>query len=319
MLNPNYKASAILVLTTMLAAIGWIFSKETLQGLPPFLFIGMRFLLASLCLLPFCYAALRRTTLKTISFAALVGVLLGVAMMCWIHAMSNTEALAEGAFIASLSMLFVPVVAWVLFRQKPPRSFWISMPVAVAGMALLSLSGGWQQSDSQIWFAACAFMLAIHFNVNSRFAQQIPILLLACIQLFVTGLLSLTMSLTVEQIPAQVPASVWGWFALSTLLATSLRYVLQTVGQKQITASNAALIMLLEPVWTATLSVLWYDEVFTLNKALGCALILSSLVLYRVGSRPFRAARRVARIERGPDSFIDASAETQACTKKSDE
>ncbi|MGB7997592.1 MAG: DMT family transporter, partial [Photobacterium halotolerans] len=142
---------------------------------------------------------------------------------------------------------------------------------------------------------------------------------LACIQLFVTGLLSLTMSLTVEQIPAQVPASVWGWFALSTLLATSLRYVLQTVGQKQITASNAALIMLLEPVWTATLSVLWYDEVFTLNKALGCALILSSLVLYRVGSRPFRAARRVARIERGPDSFIDASAETQAGTKKSDE
>ncbi len=317
-MNPNYKASAILVLTTMLAAIGWIFSKETLQGLPPFLFIGMRFMLASLCLLPFCYAAFRRTTLKTIGFSALVGVLLGVAMMCWIHAMSNTEALAEGAFIASLSMLFVPVVAWVLFRQKPPRAFWLSMPVAVAGMALLSLSGGWQQSDSQIWFAACAFMLAIHFNVNSRFAQQIPILLLACIQLFVTGLLSLTMSLTVEQIPTHVPVTIWGWFALSTLLATSLRYVLQTVGQKQITASNAALIMLLEPVWTATLSVLWYGEVFTLNKALGCLLILSSLILYRVGSRPFRAARRVSVIESASIGFTDSSDEVLAGSKKSD-
>ncbi|MEI8595413.1 DMT family transporter [Photobacterium sp. Hal280] len=319
MLNPNYKASAILVLTTMLAAIGWIFSKETLQGLPPFLFIGMRFLLASLCLLPFCYAAFRRTTLKTIGFAALVGVLLGVAMMCWIHAMSNTEALAEGAFIASLSMLFVPVVAWALFRQKPPRAFWLSMPVAVAGMALLSLSGGWQQSDSQIWFAACASMLAIHFNVNSRFAQQIPILLLACIQLFVTGLLSLTMSLTVEQIPSHVPVTIWGWFALSTLLATSLRYVLQTVGQKQITASNAALIMLLEPVWTATLSVMWYGEVFTLNKALGCLLILSSLILYRLGSRPFRAARRVSAIESASIGFTDSSDEALAGSKKREE
>lgn len=86
--------------------------------------------------------------------------------------MSVSTSLGEGAFIMSLSMLIVPPVAWVLFRQAPPRIFWVSLPVAVAGLAMLSLGGvGWQLSASQIWFLLAAVFLAIHFNVNSRYAR----------------------------------------------------------------------------------------------------------------------------------------------------
>ncbi len=41
MFNSERKATVILVATTMIAALGWIFSKETIQGLPPFGFIGL--------------------------------------------------------------------------------------------------------------------------------------------------------------------------------------------------------------------------------------------------------------------------------------
>ncbi len=43
-------AGAILVVTTMIASAGWIFSKQAIQGLPPFGFIGLRFLLGAMCL-----------------------------------------------------------------------------------------------------------------------------------------------------------------------------------------------------------------------------------------------------------------------------
>ncbi len=46
-MTTNRKADLLLVLTTILAAAGWIFSKESIQGLPPFGFIGLRFILAS--------------------------------------------------------------------------------------------------------------------------------------------------------------------------------------------------------------------------------------------------------------------------------
>ncbi|MCW8332506.1 DMT family transporter [Vibrio paucivorans] len=284
-MNTERKAALILVATTLLAAFGWIFSKEAIQGLPPFGFIGLRFLIASLCLLPLCFKDLLRAKWKDIGAAALVGCLLAGSLMNWIHAISISDTLGEGAFIISLSMLIVPIVAWALFREKPKRIFWFSMPIAMAGLAFLSLSGGWQQSSSQFWFMGCAAMLALHFNVNSKFSQKLPVLLLTCIQLFVTGCLTLTLSYFTEQFPETVSASIWGWFALSTLLATSLRYVMQTMGQKGLTPGNAALIMLLEPLWTVILSILWYGEVLSTSKVVGCSLILLSLILYRTDGR----------------------------------
>nr|WP_050908272.1 DMT family transporter [Vibrio harveyi] len=287
MFNSERKAAFVLVATTMIAALGWIFSKETIQGLPPFGFIGLRFTIASLCLLPLCIKPLRAANKKDIFAAAGVGVLLGGALMCWIYAISISDTLGEGAFIMSLSMLFVPIVAWIMFRQRPQRIFWVSLPIAILGLGCLSLAGGWQQSSSQLWFLGAALMLALHFNVNSKYSQKLPVLLLTCIQLFVTGLIGLLISSLVETVPTEVSTSIWIWiwFALSTLLATSLRYVMQTMGQKFVQAGNAALIMILEPVWTVILSVIWYGEVLTSNKLVGCALILSSLVIYRTGGR----------------------------------
>lgn len=152
MFNSERKATVILVATTMIAALGWIFSKETIQGLPPFGFIGLRFTIASLCLLPLCYRPLKAARLKDVLAASGVGLLLGGAVMTWIYAISISDTLGEGAFIMSLSMLFVPIVAWVMFQQRPQRIFWISLPIAVIGLACLSLAGGWKQSASQLGF-----------------------------------------------------------------------------------------------------------------------------------------------------------------------
>ncbi|EEZ81267.1 putative permease [Vibrio alginolyticus 40B] len=184
MFNSERKATVILVATTMIAALGWIFSKETIQGLPPFGFIGARFTIASLCLLPLCYRPLLKANLKDVLSAGGVGLLLGSAVMTWIYAISISDTLGEGAFIMSLSMLFVPIVAWVMFRQRPQRIFWLSLPIAVLGLACLSLVGGWKQSASQLWFLGAALVLALHFNVNSKYSQKLPVLLLTCVQLF---------------------------------------------------------------------------------------------------------------------------------------
>ncbi|MGD8112193.1 DMT family transporter [Vibrio sp. TRT 17S01] len=287
-MNAERKAASILVVTTLFAAFGWVFSKEAIQGLPPFGFIGLRFLIASLCILPLCYKALFKTRWQDIRSAALVGCLLTMALMSWIYAISISDTLGEGAFIVSLSMLMVPLIAWMLFGQKPKRIFWFSMPVAISGLAFLSLAGGWQQSASHIWFLVNATMLALHFNVNSKYSQKLPVLLLTCIQLFVTGCFSLITSLLFEEFPEAVEPSIWGWFAASALLATALRYVMQTLGQKHTNPANAALIMILEPIWTVVLSVTWYNETLSGNKLIGCGLILFALLLYRTDGRFFK-------------------------------
>ncbi|KIE20701.1 membrane protein [Vibrio sinaloensis] len=290
-MNAERKAAWILIATTMLAGLGWIFSKETIQGLPPFGFIGLRFLVASVCLLPLCIRAFRRLSRVQLAQAIGGGGILALALLAWVHAISISETLGEGAFIVSLSMIIVPIVAWALFKERPKRAFWFAMPIAIVGLAFLSLQGGWNSSPGQIWFLANACLLALHFNVNSKLAQKLPILLLTCIQLFVTGLIALVMSLLLEEPPVSVDSSIWGWFAASAVLATSLRYVMQTLGQKGCNPGNAALIMLLEPIWTVILSILWYGEQLSTNKLIGCSLILFALLFYRTDGRLFRVRR----------------------------
>jgi drug/metabolite transporter (DMT)-like permease len=281
-MTQHRRADLLIVCATLLASAGWIFSKQTIQGLPPFGFIGLRFVLASLLILPFCYRLFKQVSLKDIAQSMLVGMLLGAALLIWIYAISVSDTLGEGAFIMSLSMLLVPLVAWPLFKQKPSRPFWISLPFAIIGLVLLSLSGGgWHQSTSQIWFLLAAALLALQFNFNSRYAQRIPTLLLTCVQLFVTGVMGLIASSLFEQWPQTVDVEIWGWFASSVLIATSIRYVLQTAGQKHTSVANAAIIMVLEPVWTVFLSILWYGEKMPVEKIIGCSLILFALLLYR--------------------------------------
>ncbi|MDB4837926.1 EamA family transporter, partial [Marinomonas sp.] len=45
------KAEFILILVTVLAAFGWIFSKESLAGMPPLYFISLRFFIGGVALL----------------------------------------------------------------------------------------------------------------------------------------------------------------------------------------------------------------------------------------------------------------------------
>jgi len=281
----NRSADFILVVTTILAAAGWIFSKEAIQGLPSFGFIGLRFITASLLLLPFCYRPLFKIDRTTLLSASSVGCFLASAILIWIYAIANSDSLGEGAFIMSLSMLFVPIVAWVFFKNKPPRIFWFSLPFAIVGLMFLSQGNSWQLSGSQIWFVFAAVMLAVHFNLNSHFSQKIPTLVLTCIQLFVTGVLGIFVSFITETWPDKIAFEVWGWLAMSILIATSLRYALQTAGQKNTTTANAAIIMILEPVWTVVLSILWYDETMGAAKLTGCGLILFALIVYRTGPR----------------------------------
>ncbi|MFV0576495.1 MAG: DMT family transporter [Vibrio sp.] len=279
------KAALILVVTTILAGLGWIFSKQAIVELPPYAFIGIRFVIASILLVPFCYRHFRQLTQKQIINAASVGVIMSLVLLTWVSAISVTDTLAEGAFISSLSMLFAPLVGWMILKQKPMRIFWISLPFAVLGLAFLSLSNGYQYSPSQIWFLISAIMLAFHFNFNAKYAQSVPTLVLACIQLLVVGIIASGASLLLEEWPESVSNTTWTWAALSILLSTSLRYVMQTFGQKLTSSSNAAIIMILEPVWASGLSVMFYGDALTAGKVIGCSLILWSLFVYRGGAK----------------------------------
>ncbi|RFA27305.1 EamA family transporter [Alkalilimnicola ehrlichii] len=280
-MDRHVKADVLLLVVTLLAAAGWVFSKEALLGMPPLLFLGLRFLLAGVVLVAFGWAALRALPRRTLLEAFAVGVLFSGAMMCWIMGLFFATHVGEGAFITSLGIVLVPVIARWVYGDTPPTSTWVALPVAVAGFGLLSLNQGFRIELGQAFFLAAAVMFAFLFNINSRVAARVPAVPLTAIQLLVVGVVALLVSAFVETWPAEVPLAVVGWLLASALLATTLRFFIQVYAQGLTTPSHAAVIMMLEPIWTALLAAVWFSEVMSWAQFGGCLLIFLALVINR--------------------------------------
>ncbi|MBB3330937.1 drug/metabolite transporter (DMT)-like permease [Halomonas campaniensis] len=275
------RADLLLLLVTLLAASGWIFSKEALNGLPPLLFIGSRFLLAGLVLAAFAGPALRRLSWRNLLAGAGVGVLFSGALTLWILGLYHSHHLGESAFINSLGILLVPVMARLLFGDRPPRTTWIALPVALIGFGLLSLNAGFRIEPGQWLIAGSAVLFSLLINTNSRVVRRLPALPLTVLQLVTVGLVLGLASLAVEPWPSRVDGITLGWLAASVLLASTLRFFLQVHAQGLTTPSHAAVILMLEAVWTALLAAAWYGETMTVLQLAGCGLIFAALLINR--------------------------------------
>ena len=87
-----------MILVTLLAAAGWLFSKEAIRELPTAAFIGSRFLLAALLLLPLAW--LREpppSRSRQLLRAARCGTLLGASLLFWVTAISQSDAPSAAA------------------------------------------------------------------------------------------------------------------------------------------------------------------------------------------------------------------------------
>ena len=275
------KADLLLLVATLLAAAGWIFSKEALAGLPPLQFVGMRFLLAGVVLVAFSWAQLRRLGRDALSRSALVGLFFAVAMGLWIMGLMHASHVGEGAFIASLGIVLVPVFARLFFGERPPASTWAALPVALAGFACLSLDKGFHFEPGQWFFFGAALVFAFMFNLNSRVVRGVPVLPLSAIQVLTVGVLVLPASMLIEVWPKTVPTPVLFWLLASAIIATTLRFLIQLHGQSLTTPSHAAIILMLEPMWTALVAAWWFGETMSGLQLIGCGLISLALVLSR--------------------------------------
>ncbi|MGR5554885.1 DMT family transporter [Vibrio fortis] len=265
---------------TLLAAVGWIASKLVVLEMPGPLFIGVRFFIASLILLPFCFRLIRQLSWSQLLGIAGVGLILSGSLQVWVYAVSITDSLSEGAFITSLAMIIAPFVSWLIFRVKPNRAFWLSFPISIIGMLLLTLTNGWAFEESQIYFLLASIMLSLHFVMNKRVTNDVKPIASICIQLFMVGISGMAFAAMTGQPEFEITGSLIFWFTVSAVVATAIRYLLQTVGQHSVNMEVAALIMILEPVWTLILSVTMLGETVELQKLAGGAVIIGALFCY---------------------------------------
>lgn len=274
-------ANLQLVLVTLFAASSWMFSHQALAYFSPLWFMGMRFCLAALLLASFALPRFAQLSAQDWRDSWQVGAWFAGGMILWVMGLFNTAHVGEGAFITSLGVVLVPVVGWLFFKEKPSLIVWIAATVALIGLACLMLAHGWSVQPSQLYFVAAAVLFAIYFYNNGRVVSRVPALLLTSITLAAVGLLGFALAVVFERPPTQWSSQGVFWLLASVLMGTCARFWLQTRAQQHVSPSHAALLMTLEPLWTALLGVLFLAEIMLPLQIFGCALIFIAVLIGR--------------------------------------
>lgn len=300
-LSNTHKSDLLLVVVTLMAAISWIFSKEAVLLMPPLMFMALRFLLAGSVLAVIAWPSLKRLSLDQFKRSAGVGLVFGVAMSFWVMGLFHVTHIGEGAFLTSLGVVIVPVIARVIFQEAQPLSTWFAIPVAVGGLALLSLKNGFRPEIGQVFFVVAAFIFALYFTLNTRAANQrtvinrrgesvekhrVPALPLTTIALLTVGTVTLTESVLLEPWTPTLEnfsGILAGWVIASAVVGTAGRFLLQTYAQSLATHSHGVVILVLEPVWVALFAAGWFSESMSTTQLAGCGLIFLALLINRWG------------------------------------
>jgi drug/metabolite transporter (DMT)-like permease len=281
-----------LILVTVVWGSTFIVNARTIDREPPILYSTLRFAVAAVLLLPF---ALRRGRSKgLLSDSIGMGILLAAGMASQIVGQTETSA-AKTAFITGLSVPLTPIAALWRTRRPPSIPNLAGIVLASGGFFLLAWpkgGAGINRGDAMVLLCAASF--AIYIVENAERAPRHDVVLFTALQLAfataslaaVTGFLHLArpaLAITPVELRPLVPdRGLLLAIAYMATFATIGTFSVQTWAQTKMSATHAAIIFALEPVWAAIFAAFILAEVLTGRILAGGALVVAGIIVSEV-------------------------------------
>lgn len=248
------------------------------RGLTPTEFLSLRFLLGGLMLVAFVAVTHPRSlklSLREILLCAMLGVF-GYALFssCFFQALRGLSASLTVLLLYTYPIL-VTAGAWVFFGESVPPNKWLSLPLAMLGLALL-IWGEFQILDNSalaFGFAAAVFYAA-YILVSSRSLKTTdPFAAVTYIQIFA----GLALTLFHEQSAAWYPTVIIENAELllgTALIGSAMAMSLFLAGLRHLKAWEVSILSTAEPLTGILLATCLLHEPFTKIQLVGACLVL---------------------------------------------
>jgi drug/metabolite transporter (DMT)-like permease len=280
----------LLLITAMVWGVAFVAQRSAMNDIGPLFFNGIRFLLGGLVLL--LIFSRRVTTLASqnrlgdhVRTAFKLAFFLCTAAACQQIAMITAEA-GKAGFITSLYLVFIPVLLLVLYKEKTSPSLLFAIVLAVFGMYLLcdpSLASLSLKADSLL--VLCALLFAGHMVAVGKLVVGRDAIMLASGQFVITGVVSLLLAFSLEDISLAGTMAAWLPILYAGLVSCAIGYTLQVVAQEHVATVPATIIMSLEAVFGVIGGVVLLGENLTAAEQIGCVLLLLATLLAQVSPR----------------------------------
>jgi len=200
-------------------------------------------------------------------------------------------------FITGMYVVLTPVLGALLLHQKAPRTTWTAVAMSTAGLALLALNG-LGASGGELLVLASALLYALHIVALGAWAGARDALGLATVQMIAIAALC-SVAAAPGGLPPPPTPGAWAAVVYMAVVAGAGALVAQTWAQAHLTATRAAIIMTMEPVFAALFAVALGGEQLTLRMLCGGLLVIAAMYVVELTPGTTSAPRARRRRPRG--------------------
>ncbi len=294
----NRKKTIAADISLFFVAVFWglnfVVIKEALEIITPFAYLGIRFTLSGVILIPLFWKRLIKANVGDYLAGCLIGLFLfgGFAFQT-VGLLFTTPA--KSGFITGSAVVIVPFLYYFVTKRSPGWPAFVGGSLAAIGLYMLSVDNYFGINFGDALTLVCAFMFAAHLVAIALHVVKRDPVVLAFTQIIFTGLVCLVIAFLFEPTEGMFnqPSAIWGAILYAVLFCTIGAFVTQNIAQRYTPPAHAVLILSLEAVFAGLFSYFFWEELFTLKKLSGALFIFAGILLTEL--HPYVKARLYAR------------------------
>lgn len=254
--NPSFFKSKAPQIALILITIIWGGSFLTVQyGLnfsSPIMFVAFRFMAAAIAVSLISWKYLKDFNPQEFIAGALIGLVIAIGYGTQTIGLKTISS-SESAFLTALYVPLVPILLWLIFRQKPYIMTWLGISLAFIGLILLTGNGFSQihLNYGQILTIIGSVAIALEIILIGYYAGKVNVRRVTIIQLAFATLFCFILTPFIGEF--QLPNFQWQLIAVLCCLgiASACIQLVMNWAQQSVDSTQAAIIYAGEPVWAA--------------------------------------------------------------------
>ncbi len=219
---------------------------------------------------------------------------IGVGMLQWTYSMSLVRLpVGIALLIEYTAVLWVPIVALVLFKEKVSKVIWLGAALVIGGLAVVAQIWDTQLDPFGMFLAFCAAIsLTIYFITGERIQRVLPTNVVLAYGMFFATLFFLPLSnfgsfdfaiinssLDLSGNLAGVELPMWVALIWLGVLGSFVPMAFSYLALRHLSATVVGIIATSETVLAFGFALAWLGELITLTQALGGIVVVIGILI----------------------------------------
>ena len=270
----------MLLMSALIWGSSFIVMKNAVDFIFPFTLLCIRFVLSTIFISILFFNKIKKIKKQDLLGGFLAGLALFSAFSIQTFGLQLTTP-GKNAFLTAVYCTIVPLLSWLYFKKKPDKAQIFAAILCFIGVGFVSLDSSLKVNLGDLYTLIGGFLYAVHIIVCEKAKKKTSPIIITALQFAFASIFSFIAASLFEDISVvfHIDSSIYLQILYLAFFATTLCYLFQNVGQKFVNENIAALLLSLESVFGVFFSILFGQEIMTLQIGLGFMIIFISVLI----------------------------------------